>query len=165
VLELAADKAAWGGTLGPGTARGVAVYRSFGSWVAMVAEVAARPDGGFRVLRIVAAIDCGTVVNPDTVAAQVEGAAVFGLSAALKEAIVVARGGVVQANFEDYPILTFAETPRIDVHLVPSREPPGGVGEPAVPPVAPAVGNALFRATGVRLRNLPLAPARRQPET
>jgi isoquinoline 1-oxidoreductase beta subunit len=126
-----------------------------------VAEVVAPPDGGIRVRRIVAAIDCGTVVNPDTVVAQVEGAVVFGLSAALKEAIKLERGRVVQANFEDYPILTLAETPAIEVHIVPSREPPGGVGEPAVPPVAPAVGNALFRATGIRLRRLPFSEAQR----
>jgi isoquinoline 1-oxidoreductase beta subunit len=160
-LELAAEKARWAEPLPPGEGRGVAVYRSFGSWVAEVAEVAAPPGGGIRVRRIVAAIDCGTVVNPDTVVAQIEGAVVFGLSAALKEAIKLERGRVVQANFEDYPILTLAETPAIEVHIVPSREPPGGVGEPAVPPVAPAVGNALFRTTGVRLRRLPFSEARR----
>jgi isoquinoline 1-oxidoreductase beta subunit len=158
-LELAAEKAGWGAPLPPGEGRGVAVYHSFGSWVAEVAEASVSPEGAIRVRRVVAAIDCGTVVNPDTVAAQVEGAVVFGLSAALKEAIRLERGRVVQANFEDYPILALAETPEIEVHIVPGREPPGGVGEPAVPPVAPAVGNALFRATGVRRRRLPFGLA------
>jgi isoquinoline 1-oxidoreductase beta subunit len=101
-------------------------------------------------------------VNPGIVAAQIEGAIVIGLSAALKEEIRIERGRVVQANFEDYPILTLAETPEIEVHIVPSREPPSGVGEPAVPPVAPALGNAIFSATGVRVRRLPFRLAAAQ---
>lgn len=156
VLELAAEKANWDAPLAANEGRGVAIYYSFGSWVAHIAAVRASPAGGLRVNRIVSAIDCGTVVNPDTVVAQVEGAVAFGLSAALKEEIRIERGRVVQANFEDYPILTLAETPEIEVHIVPSREAPGGVGEPAVPPVAAAVANAVFAATKKRLRALPL---------
>jgi isoquinoline 1-oxidoreductase beta subunit len=159
VLELAAEKASWDAPLAAGGGRGISVYHSFGSWVAEVAEVTVSSEGAIRVGRVVCAIDCGTVVNPDTVVAQVEGAVVFGLSAALKERVRIEGGRVVQANFEDYPILTLAETPEIEVHLVSSRAPPGGVGEPAVPPVAAAVGNALFRATGVRVRRLPFGGA------
>jgi isoquinoline 1-oxidoreductase beta subunit len=161
-LELAAEKASWGAALKAGEGRGVAVYSSFHSWVALVAEVAVAPDGALRVRRVVAAIDCGVAVNPGIVAAQIEGAIVIGLSAALKEEIRIERGRVVQANFEDYPILTLAETPEIEVHIVPSREPPSGVGEPAVPPVAPALGNAIFSATGVRVRRLPFRLAAAQ---
>jgi isoquinoline 1-oxidoreductase beta subunit len=159
VLELAAEKGRWAAPLVAGEGRGIAVYHSFGSWVAEVAEVTVSPEGAIRVERVVCAIDCGTVVHPDTVVAQVEGAVVFGLSAALKERVTIEGGRVVQANFEDYPILTLAETPEIEVHLVSSDAPPGGVGEPAVPPVAAAVGNALFRATGVRVRHLPFGGA------
>jgi isoquinoline 1-oxidoreductase beta subunit len=159
VLELAAEKGRWAAPLTAGEGRGIAVYRSFGSWVAQVAEVAVSPEGAIRVGRVVCAIDCGTVVHPDTVVAQVEGAVVFGLSAALKEGVRIEGGRVVQSNFEDYPIVTLAETPEIEVHIVSSRAPPGGVGEPAVPPVAAAVGNALFRATGVRVRRLPFGSA------
>jgi len=156
VLELAAEKANWGARPAAGEGRGVAVYHSFGSWVAHIAEVRASPAGGLQVGRIVTAIDCGTVVNPDTVVAQMEGAVLFGLSAALKEAIRIERGRVVQGNFEDYPILTLREAPEIEVHIVASREAPGGVGEPAVPPVAAAVANAAFALTGRRLRKLPM---------
>jgi isoquinoline 1-oxidoreductase beta subunit len=159
VLELAAEKGRWGAPIAAGEGRGIAVYHSFGSWVAEVAEVAVSPEGAIRVARMVCAIDCGTVVHPDTVVAQVEGAVVFGLSAALKERVRIENGRVVQSNFEDYPILTLADTPEIEVHLVASSAPPGGVGEPAVPPVAAAVGNALFRATGVRVRRLPFSAA------
>jgi isoquinoline 1-oxidoreductase beta subunit len=133
----------------------VAVYHSYGSWVAQIAEVAAEGEA-WRVERIVCAADCGTVVNPDAVAAQMEGAIVFALSAALHGEITLRDGAVEQKSFEDYPILRMRDTPVIEVHLVPSREPPGGAGEPGVPPVAPAVANAVFAATGRRLRRLPL---------
>jgi CO/xanthine dehydrogenase Mo-binding subunit len=156
VLELAAAKAGWGTPPPPGRARGVAQHHSFDSWVAQVAEVSVQ-DGAIRVHRVVAAIDCGRVVNPDVVRAQVEGAVIFGLSAALKGKITFEHGRVVQGNFNDYEILRLHEIPEVEVHLVPSEEPPTGVGEPGVPPIAPAVGNALFALTGKRLRELPFA--------
>jgi isoquinoline 1-oxidoreductase beta subunit len=155
VLELAAERAAWHGRLTRGRGCGVAVYHSYGSWVAQIAEVAAEGEA-WRVERIVCAADCGTVVNPDAVAAQMEGAIVFALSAALYGEITLRDGAVEQSSFEDYPILRMRDTPRIEVHLVASREAPGGAGEPGVPPVAPAVASAVFGATGARLRRLPL---------
>lgn len=156
VLQLAAVRAKWGKALPAGHHQGLAVYYSFHSWVAMVAEVSVSPQRRILVRRIVAAIDCGTIVNPDTVRAQVEGAVAFGLSATLKEVIHIEDGAVQQTSFADYPILTFAEMPEVEVHIVPSEALPGGVGEPGVPPVAPAVANAVFAATGHRLRALPL---------
>lgn len=156
VLELAADKAGWGGKLPAGHGRGLAVHKSFGSYAAQVAEVSVAKDGTLRVHRIVCALDCGTVVNPDTVRAQVESAIIYGLTATLKGPITLAGGRVQQSNFNDYPLLRLDETPLIEVHLLPSREPPSGVGEPAVPPVAPAVANAVFAATGKRIRHLPI---------
>ncbi len=155
VLELAADRAGWGSPP-PGHHQGLAVYRSFGSWVAEVAEVSVTPENLLRVHRVVCAIDCGQTVNPDCVIAQVEGAVAFGLSAALKEAVSVRDGRIEQATFEDYPILTLSEMPQIEVHIVDSDAAPGGVGEPGVPPVAPALANAAFAATDQRLRSLPL---------
>jgi len=155
VLELAAEKAGWGTTAPHGHHRGIAGYFSFGSWVAEVAEVSV-DDGKIRVHRVVCAIDCGSTINPDTIAAQLEGAVANGLTAALKAQIMIDEGGVVQHGFRDYPLLTQREMPIVDVHIVPSREMPGGVGEPGVPPVAPAVANAVFAATGRRLRDLPL---------
>jgi isoquinoline 1-oxidoreductase beta subunit len=156
VLELAAERAAWRGRMTRGRGCGVAVYHSYGSWVAQVAEVASAGEA-WRVERIVCAADCGIVVNPDAVAAQMEGAIVFGLSAALYGEITLRNGAVEQSSFEDYPILRMHDTPVIEAHLAESREPPGGAGEPGVPPVAPAVANAVFALTGRRLRRLPLA--------
>lgn len=156
VLALAAQKANWGSPLPAGQGRGVAVYKSYRSWVAEVAEVEVI-DGKIRVLRVVCAIDCGFVVNPDGVVAQLEGAVAQALSAALKEKITIADGAVIERNFRDYPLLTLAEMPTVDVHIVPSNEAPRGVGEPGIPPLAPAVANAVFAATGVRLRRLPLS--------
>lgn len=156
VLEWAAAEAGWGTPPPANRHRGLAVYHSFGSWVAQVAEVSVQPTTGIRVHRMVCAIDCGIAINPNEIVAQLEGAVAFGLSAALKEEIIVHNGRVTQATFDDYPILTMAEMPVVEVHIVPSREPPGGVGEPGVPPVAPAVANAVFAATGQRLRSLPL---------
>jgi isoquinoline 1-oxidoreductase beta subunit len=120
-----------------------------------VAEVEVR-DGNVRVRRVVCAFDCGIVVNPEIVRQQLEGAIVVGLSAALKERVTVKDGRVVQSNFHDYPLLTMAEAPVVDVVLVPSGDAPGGVGEPATPPVAPAVANAIFAVTGQRVRRLPV---------
>ena len=123
-------------------------------------------DGAIRVHRVVCAIDCGSTVNPDTIAAQMEGGIIFGLSAALYGEITIRDGAAEQASFEDYPILTLRDSPEIEVHIVSSRRAPGGVGEPGVPPIAPAVANAVFAATGVRIRRLPLLrewSARRSP--
>jgi isoquinoline 1-oxidoreductase beta subunit len=132
------------------------VYRSFGSVVALVVEVSVDADRRIRALRVVCAIDCGRVVNPDTVRAQLEGSIAMGVSAALKEEVRIERGRVVQSTFADYPILTLSEMPVTEVHILPSADPPGGVGEPGVPVVAPALANAVFAASGRRLRALPL---------
>ena len=156
VLELAAEKAGWGKPLPRGHGRGIASHSSFDSFVAQVAEVSVSEDGKLKVHRVVCAIDCGTVINPDTVRAQMEGGIVFGLSAALHGEITLENGRVQQSNFHDYPLLRMNEMPAIEVHLVLSEEPPTGVGEPGVPPIAPAVGNAVFAATGKRIRQLPI---------
>lgn len=156
VLDLAARKAGWGKPLPPGRARGIALHRSFGSFVAQVAEVSLDSEGKVHVHRVVCAIDCGMVVNPGIVEAQMESGIVFGLSAALYGAITFEKGRVVQRNFNDYPILRMNEMPDVEVHIVPSREPPSGVGEPGVPPIAPAVTNAIFNLTGKRIRRLPI---------
>ena len=156
VLELAAERANWGKPLPPGVARGIAVAQSFGSYVAQVAEVSVAADGTPKVHRVVAAVDCGMVVNPEIVRRQIEGAIVFGLSAALHGRITLKEGRVEQSNFHDYPVLRMPEMPRVEVHIVASREPPGGIGEPGTPPIAPAVVNAIFAATGKRLRALPI---------
>jgi isoquinoline 1-oxidoreductase beta subunit len=158
VLDLAAQKANWGGPLPAGRARGIATHFSFDSYVAQVAEVSVEKDGTVRVHRIVAAVDCGRVVNPDTVKAQIEGGVIFGLTAALKTEITLENGRVQQRNFHDYPMVRMFESPAIEVHIVPSTEKPTGVGEPGVPPVAPAVTNAIFAATGKRIRRLPINP-------
>ncbi|HEX5819952.1 MAG TPA: xanthine dehydrogenase family protein molybdopterin-binding subunit [Gemmatimonadales bacterium] len=155
VLDLAAEKAGWGTPLPPGRARGVAVAESFGSFVAEVAEVSVT-NGVVRVHRVTCAIDCGQVVNPDIVTAQMEGAIAYGLTAALKGEITIEKGRVKQSNFLDYPLLRIDEMPEIAVHLVPSTENPGGVGEPGTPPIAPAVANAVSALTGTRVRRLPI---------
>jgi isoquinoline 1-oxidoreductase beta subunit len=156
VLNLATEKAGWGTPPPAGRFRGVAVHGSFGSWVAQVAEVSIEGGKQVRVHRVVCAVDCGQVVNPDTVAAQMEGGIVFGLTAALKGRITLEKGRVKQSNFHDYPLLTMREMPVIEVHIVPSQWEPGGVGEPGTPPIAPAVANAVFAATGKRVRKLPI---------
>ena len=158
VLDLAAQKANWGSALPAGRARGIATHFSFDSYVAQVAEVSVEKDGTVRVHRVVAAVDCGRTVNPDTVKAQLEGGIVFGLTAALKTEITLEKGRVQQRNFNDYPMVRMFESPEIEVYIVPSSEKPTGVGEPGVPPVAPAVANAIFAATGKRLRRLPIKP-------
>jgi len=155
VLQLAADKAAWGTPLPAGRARGIALHESFGSIVAQVAEVSLT-EGQIRVHRVVCAIDCGTVVNPGTVAQQMESSVVYGLSAALFGKIDIVGGVVQQGNFPTYPMVSLSQAPQVETHIVPSTRHPAGVGEPAVPPLAPAVGNALFALTGKRQRALPL---------
>ena len=157
-----ADAGGAEGRLGPaplpaGRARGLALHESFGTIVAQVVEVSLA-DKQPRVHRVVCALDCGVVVHPQGVAQQVESSVVFGLSAALFGRIDIDGGVVKQKNFPDYPLLTLAQTPVIETHTVPSNLPPTGMGEPALPPVAPAVANALFVLTGRRLRELPLAP-------
>jgi len=155
VLDLAAEKAGYGKALPSGHAHGIAVHFSFNTFVAMVAEVSME-DGWPKVHRVTVAVDCGTTINPDTVKAQLEGAVGFGLTTALYSEIELAEGRVVQSNFHDYPLLRMNEMPAVDVHLVASEAAPTGVGEPGVPPVAPALCNAIFRLTGKRVRSLPL---------
>ncbi len=155
VLDLAAEKAGWGGPLPAGRARGVAVHESFGSFVAQVAEVSAE-NGQIRVHRVVCAVDCGVVVNPASVRAQVESGIAFGLGAALYSSLSFKDGRVQESNFHDYRVLRMNEMPVVEAHIVASTERPGGIGEPGTPPIAPAVANAVFALTGERLRSLPL---------
>lgn len=161
VLELVAQKAGWGKPLAPGKkgekrGRGIAVHESFNTFVAQVAEVTVQADGSYKVDRVVCAVDCGIAINPDVIRAQMEGGIGFGLAAALHGEITLTQGAVDQSNFTDYPVLRINEMPKVEVHIVASEEAPTGVGEPGVPPIAPALANALFAATGQRLRDLPL---------
>ncbi len=156
VLDLVAAKSGWGRTPLPGRARGIALHESFGSIVAQVAEVSLR-DGRPQVHRVWCAIDCGTVVNPDVVAQQMEGSVVFALTAALHGKINILGGQVQQTNFSTYPMVHLREAPHVETWTIASEGPPSGVGEPGVPPLAPAVANALFALTGRRLRSLPFA--------
>lgn len=158
VIELAAEKADWGKPLAKGSGRGIAAHFGYGSYVAQVAEVHVdEAQKQIRVHRVFCAIDCGQPINPTGAKAQMESAINFGLAATLRSAITVARGRVQQSNFHDYEVLRMNEAPpAIDVHIIPSKESPGGCGEPGVPPIAPAVANAVFAATGKRLRRLPL---------
>jgi isoquinoline 1-oxidoreductase beta subunit len=166
VLNLAAEKAGWGQPLPPGRGRGIAVHESFDSVVAQVAEVSRRPDGLPRVERVVCAVDCGTAINPDIVRSQMEGGIGFGLAAALWSEITLVRGRVQERNFDGYRPLRIGDMPAVEVHILPSAAPPTGVGEPGVPPIAPAAANAFFQLTGQRVRRLPfarLAPAGSRP--
>lgn len=160
VLKLAADKGGWGTPLearaGERRGRGIAVHESFKSIVAHVAEVTVARDGSLKVDRVVCAVDCGTVVNPDNVRSQLEGSVGFALGAMLHEAITLKDGRVEQGNFDTFPLLRINEMPRVEVHMVPSNAAPTGIGEPGVPSVAPAVANAIAAATGKRLRRLPI---------
>jgi isoquinoline 1-oxidoreductase subunit beta len=156
VLDLAASKAGWGSPLPAGRARGIAVHESFGTLCAQVAEVSLKGND-IVVHRVVAAMDCGLVVNPLSVEAQVQSAIAFGLGAALYSEVTLKDGAVQQSNFHDYRVLRMNEMPQVEVHLVSGGEKPTGVGEPGVPPVAPAVANALFALTGKRARKLPLS--------
>jgi isoquinoline 1-oxidoreductase beta subunit len=160
VLNEAARLADWDKPLPAGHGRGIAVHESFKSFVAQVAEVSLDESGSLRVHRVCCAIDCGRMVNPDIIAAQIESGVAFGLSAALYGAITLKDGRVEQSNFDSYPMLRLDAMPRVEVHIVKSAEKPGGVGETGVPPVAPAVANALFAATGARVRTLPMTPER-----
>ncbi len=156
VLELAAEKAGWGQPLPDGRGRGVSVQFVFGSYVSQIVEVVVAKNGEVRVTRVVCAVDCGVVVNPDTVRAQMEGGIMFGLAAALFSEITVKNGRVEQSNFNDYRTLRINEAPAIEVYLVKSGEAPGGIGEPGTSALAPALTNAIFAATGTRIRNLPV---------
>lgn len=154
-LNLAAEKADWGKALPKGVSRGIAVHESFGSFVAHVAEVSVT-EGKVKVHRVVSAIDCGLAVNPDSLKAQMESSVSFGLGAALQSEITFKDGMVQQSNFHDYQVLRMTDMPIVEVHIVPSTDKMGGVGEPGLPPVAPAVTNAIFAATGKRIRSLPI---------
>lgn len=155
VLKLAAEKGKFGEKLPKGRGRGIAVHESFKTFVAMVADVSFTPGGQFKVDKIVAAVDCGVAVNPDVIRAQVEGGAGFGLGASLRNKITLSNGVVEQANFDGYEPIRIADMPDVEVHIVNSSESPTGIGEPGVPPVTPAVTNAIFDATGKRLFTLP----------
>jgi isoquinoline 1-oxidoreductase beta subunit len=155
-LNLAAEKAGWGTPLGAGRARGIAMVESFDSIVVHVAEITVDQNGAVKVDRVVSAVDCGMAVNPDGLKAQIEGGIVFGLTAALRGEITIDKGAVVQSNFTDYEMLRVADCPEIEIHIREDDGPVGGGGEPGVPPVAPAVTNAIFAATGVRIRDLPI---------
>jgi isoquinoline 1-oxidoreductase beta subunit len=155
VLDLAATKAGWGQLLPAGRARGIALHESFGSICAEVAEVSVEGDQ-VRVHKVVCAIDCGVVVNPDTVEAQMQSSIVYGLSAALFGEITIANGRVEQTSFPSYDALHMAQMPVIETHIMPSTAAPGGVGEPGTPPIAPAVTNALYALTKKRVRSLPI---------
>ncbi len=156
LLDLVAQKGNWGKPLPAGHGRGIATHFSFDTYVAQIIEASVEQNGNVRVHRVVCAVDCGRVINPDIVKAQMEGGIIFGLTAALKTEITLKSGRVQQHNFHDYPMLRIFETPEIEVHIMPSDENPTGVGEPSVPPVAPALTNAIFAATGKRIRRLPI---------
>jgi len=159
VLELAAEKADWGQSLPQRVGRGVSVQFVFGTYMAQVAEVEVSKNGAVRVRRVVCAVDCGTVVNPDTVQAQIQGAIIFGITGALYGEITLKNGRVEQTNFDTYQMLRMNEVPAIEVHIIQSSEPPGGMGEPGTSAIVPAVTNAIFAATGKRVRKLPVDAA------
>ncbi len=166
-LEVAAEKSGWparttqsggGKPLAKGIGRGIAAVEAFGSSIAQVAEVSVETDGTVKIHRIVAAVDCGPVVNPNTIRAQLESAVAYAMSAALKDEITIDKGRTVQSNFHDYSMPMMSEMPKVEVHIIPSTEAVGGIGEPGLPPFAPAVCNAIFAATGKRIRRLPIRP-------
>jgi isoquinoline 1-oxidoreductase beta subunit len=156
VLERVRDASSWGSELGNGKGRGVAVAESFNSYVAQVAEISIQ-KGVIKVERVVCAVDCGTAINPDVIKAQMEGGIGFGLGAILKGEITLRNGQVQQTNFDGYEVLHMEEMPEVEVHIIPSTERPTGVGEPGVPPIGPAIANAIFSVTGKRVRVLPIS--------
>ncbi len=157
VLKLAAEQAGWGQGLPKGRGLGIAVHESFNTFVAQVADVTTDLNGGFKVEKVVCAVDCGIAINPDVIVAQMEGGIGYALGTALRDKITLTDGEVDQSNFNDYEPLRISDMPKIEVHIVDSGAPPTGVGEPGVPAVAPAISNAIFAATGRRLRSLPFA--------
>src|ERR1700704_2594164 len=159
VLELAAEKAGWGQPLPERVGRGVSLQFVFATYMAHVAEVEVSKDGAVRVRRVVCAVDCGTVVNPDTIRAQIQSAVIFGITAALYGEITLKDGRVEQTNFDSYQILRMNEAPAIEVHIVQNFEPPGGMGEAGTSAIVPAVTNAIYAATGKRMRKLPVDTA------
>ena len=164
VLDLAAEKSGWGQALPKGSGRGVSLQFVFGSYLAQVAEVDVSKEGAVRIRRVVCVVDCGTVVNPDTVQAQIQSGIVFGATAALHGEITLKNGRIEQSNFDSYPVLRIDEAPVIEVHVVKSAEPPGGMGETGTSAIVPAIANAIFAATGKRLRKMPVdASALKQP--
>jgi isoquinoline 1-oxidoreductase beta subunit len=164
VLALAAEKASWGRPLPEGVGRGVSLQFVFATYMAQVAEVEVSKDGAVRVRRVVCVVDCGTVINPDTVQAQIQSAIMFGITAALHGQITLKDGRVEQRNFHDYQMLRINEAPAIEVHIVQSSEAPGGMGECGTSAIVPAVANAIFAATGKRLRKMPIdSAALKQP--
>jgi isoquinoline 1-oxidoreductase beta subunit len=158
VLNLATEKAGWGQKMPAGSGRGISVINGFGSYVAQVAEVSVDKDGTVSVTRVVCAVDCGQKVNPNTIVAQMEGGIIFGITAALYGNITLKDGRVEQANFDTYPALRISQAPKIETYLIDSTEAPGGIGEPGTAAIAPAVVNAIYAATGKRLRQLPVDP-------
>jgi isoquinoline 1-oxidoreductase beta subunit len=155
VMMVAAEKADWNKKLEKGKGRGIAIYEGYNSFCALVAEVTVKGNK-LTVDRYVAVIDCGIVVNPDTLESQIEGSIAFALSAALKQKITIKNGAVEQSNYDDFPMLTLSEMPKVEVHIIPSEEKVGGIGELAIAPVAPALCNAIFNASGKRVRKLPI---------
>jgi isoquinoline 1-oxidoreductase beta subunit len=157
VLDLAAEKAGWGKPLPKGVGRGASVQHAFATYMAQVAEVEVASDGAVRVRRVVCAVDCGIAVNPDTIRAQIQSGIIFGITAALHGQITLKDGRVQQSNFHDYQMLRMNEAPAIEVYIVNSTEAPGGMGEAGTSLVPAAVTNAIFDATGKRIRKLPVA--------
>jgi isoquinoline 1-oxidoreductase beta subunit len=156
VLDLVAEKAHWGKPLPKGTGRGISLQFAFGTYMAQVAEVKVADDGAVRVQRVVCAVDCGVAVNPAIIRAQIESGIIFGIAGALYGEVTFKNGRVEQSNFHNYRVLRINETPIIDVHIVKSSEAPGGMGEPGTSALAPAVTNAIYAATGTRIRKLPV---------
>jgi isoquinoline 1-oxidoreductase beta subunit len=159
VLAMAAEKAGWGQPLSDRAGRGVSLQHVFATYMAIVAEVEVSKNGSARVRRVVCAVDCGAVVNPDTVEAQIQSAVIFGVTAALHGQVTLKNGRIEQSNFHDYEMLRIDEAPTIEVHIVQSAEPPGGMGECGTSAIVPAVANAIFAATGKRLRKMPVDAA------
>ena len=159
VLQTVAEKAGWGKPIPKGQGRGIAQHACFGTWAAQVVDLSVdKSTGKIKVHRVVAAVDCGPIINPGPLVEQIEGGVILALSTALKEEVKFAKGGVATSNFDDYPIIRMSEVPEIEVHIVKSTDKIGGIGELGVPPLAPAVANAFFNVTGVRIRRIPLTP-------
>jgi isoquinoline 1-oxidoreductase beta subunit len=161
VLQTVAEKAGWGKPIPKGQGRGIAQHACFGTWIAEVVDLSVdEKTGKIKVHKVVAAVDCGPVINPGPLVEQIEAGNIMALSTALKEEVNFAKGGVATSNFDNYPIIRMSEAPEIEVHIVKSTDRIGGIGELGIPAVAPAVANAVFNATGARIRRIPLTPER-----